>query len=211
MFATRTAAVRIMMVLTTAITLCNMYITGASVKDWLHSTRGAKKQFRTKLPILVNTAALRVEANDYYNIHSDQEWSSLFTPLPGYPFGFVQLESEEDGTKAFFEPAVYHQMHCLDILRQMIVHHDWSDRASEERAIWHVNHCLNMVRQAILCNADTTLEPSYIFDVVNGRNQSAASGLDVMHVCRDWSQIRSYVEENYRSTLAHGTSKENRD
>lgn len=140
---------------------------------------------------------LKVQATQQYHISNDNDWHSTYTPS-GYQSGFVHLGSR--GTADFYEPAIYHQFHCLDALRRSVVHHNWSDVSTKSRAERHVHHCLNMIRQAILCNSDTTLEPAFIYNVRDGRNQSAASGLNVPHVCRDWTQVRSFAHENYVNT-----------
>ena len=143
-----------------------------------------------------------VEATPFYDIHNDDDWNTIFPN--GYSTGFVRLGK---GAK-FYEPSIYHQMHCLNILRQSIVHHDWSNATNQERVLWHVHHCLNMIRQAILCNADSTLEPSFFYRLNKGKNESAASGLDVLHTCRDWTQIRAYAESNFHDTKTLGAGRD---
>ncbi|KAF9463669.1 hypothetical protein BDZ94DRAFT_1258260 [Collybia nuda] len=147
-----------------------------------------------EVPIIIEPAMLKVQATEHYNINNDDDWYSTYAPS-GYGSGSIRLSDTD-----FYRPAVYHQFHCLDMLRRSIVHHNWSDVATEHRMERRVHQCLNMIRQAILCNSDTTLEPSYIYGVRDGRNESAASGLDVPHVCRDWTQVRSYVQSNYIQT-----------
>ncbi|KAJ3980398.1 hypothetical protein F5890DRAFT_1468237 [Lentinula detonsa] len=149
-----------------------------------------------ELPIRLRPAALKIVPTEHYHILNDTQWHTTFSPQPGYTFGFVRLGTEVTP----FEPAIFHQMHCLNVLRQSLVSDDWSDVSEHGPRLWHVNHCLNMIRQAILCNSDTTLEPSYIYGTHKGRNQSAASGMDVWHICRDWNQVDEFVKENYKQT-----------
>jgi hypothetical protein len=59
-----------------------------------------------------------------------------------------------------------------------------------------IQHCLNYLRQAILCNSDTTLEPSFPYILPDNTSTSAASGIGVVHKCVDWTQVRSFVEAN---------------
>lgn len=147
------------------------------------------------LPITLHPAALKVEATENYHILNDAQWSTTFTSSE-----YTKLGSDLKP----YKPATYHQMRCLDLLRRAVVHYNWLDTSLEKRRLWHVNHCLNMMRQAILCNGDITLEPSYVLNVFNGRNQSAASGLDVMHVCRDWTQVIGFAKASYIKTGSPG-------
>lgn len=49
----------------------------------------------------------------------------------------------------------------------------------------------------ILCAGDMTLETSVPTINAIGQPDNAATGLDVLHKCRDWTQIRDYLDENY--------------
>ncbi|KAF5358571.1 hypothetical protein D9757_012957 [Collybiopsis confluens] len=153
------------------------------------------KEIHSELPIPHQLAALKMVTTDYYHILNNEEWQSTFTPS-GAPFGFVRLGEDA----APLEPAIFHQMHCLDTLRKSILFFDWRNISAYERQLWHVNHCMNMLRQAILCNSDITLEPSFVYGIYDGRNQSAASGMDVWHVCRDWTQVNKFVGDNFAQT-----------
>jgi hypothetical protein len=51
----------------------------------------------------------------------------------------------------------------------------------------HAHHCYNYIRQGLQCGLDITLEPSH--DQLSG----------TMHVCRDWIQIREFMEQNYKT------------
>ena len=55
----------------------------------------------------------------------------------------------------------------------------------------HITHCFNLLRQAILCAADTTLDPM--------KDGQATDGLNVTHVCRDWTQVYAFVTANQLS------------
>lgn len=122
-------------------------------------------------------------------MQSDQDWDSLM-PV-GYQSGFVRL----DASNAPFEPSIYHQLHCLNNLRNIFMQPGWANDTHKE---WHVNHCLNYIRQTILCTGDITLEPSFEYTLRNGNRVPASHGSDVAHVCRDWTTVRSFSENNYR-------------
>lgn len=74
---------------------------------------------------------------------------------------------------------MFHQMHCLQVLRTTIV---------QGRADQHARHCLNFLRQTVLCASDTTL------DALDSKK--GTKGLGSVHVCRDWQKVYDFVEEN---------------
>lgn len=82
-----------------------------------------------------------------------------------------------------FGISMFHQIHCLSMIRHALIN----------GADGHSGHCLNFLRQAILCNSDTTLDPLL---VKPDGTMTSTNGVGVTHVCRDWSQIYSYVKEN---------------
>ncbi|KAJ7037257.1 hypothetical protein C8F04DRAFT_421478 [Mycena alexandri] len=165
-------------------------VLAASTSLRMHLTLNRSSQGNTtpqdimQLPIHVHPAALTVETTDHYGLDAEAEWSSLMPS--GHGFGFVRFDPHSRP----WEPSVYHQLHCLSTLRQFFVH------GAANMSQWHMDHCLNHLRQAILCNADTTLEPSYIYRLSDNTSTSAASGIGVVHTCADWTQVRSFVEEN---------------
>ena len=84
--------------------------------------------------------------------------------------------------------AMFHQMHCLQRIRDAIVQGDPG---------MHTQHCLNLLRQAVLCASDTTL------DALNSAH--GTDGLGVVHVCRDWRKVYDFVEENQKRRMRNTT------
>ncbi|KAJ7225113.1 hypothetical protein B0H12DRAFT_1030619, partial [Mycena haematopus] len=65
--------------------------------------------------------------------------------------------------------------------------------------------CLGQTRHAIsICNSDFTLEPSLVCDA-REKCAPAATGDRVAHECRNWVQVRKFVEDNQASwdTIDH--------
>ena len=63
------------------------------------------------------------------------------------------------------------------------------------------------LREFILCNADTTLEESYLIVHENGFKEHGATGMDMIHRCKDWTTVRDYLEDNFTERLAKGSGK----
>jgi hypothetical protein len=148
-----------------------------------------------KLPVRLREAALEVEwlDDEVYGLYADADWRSLF---PQGQSGFVAL----GGTRERFAIGMYHQLHCLEVLRTGYA--AGKGAALEypgNGTIWdhHVNHCLNYLREVVLCNADTTLIPAIPED-----GEFIATSMGVVHRCKDWTQLREIVERNMDETRA---------
>lgn len=144
----------------------------------------------TSLPVGYQyPVALEVVDSDRYGMQDNNDWSSVI-PV-GH--GFVRLGRDH----AFYAVSMYHQMHCLNSFRKMFNGRN-SSRATHDAD--HALHCLTYLRQMVLCNADATLEPAFEVHNVDGRKTQAAYGTGVTHQCRDWVQVRNFVEKNYEET-----------
>ncbi|CAJ2508323.1 Uu.00g133490.m01.CDS01 [Anthostomella pinea] len=87
---------------------------------------------------------------------------------------------------------VYHQLHCLDIIRKFIWrnHYQHVDTFMDPpQMVWeHVDHCIDLLRQVLMCNGDIGL----IFYTDVGKEQPIAR-VSTTHMCRNFSQITEWV------------------
>ncbi|KAF2834033.1 hypothetical protein CC86DRAFT_400598 [Ophiobolus disseminans] len=133
-------------------------------------------------------------------------WNTTFSHLPKshvqnawerlYPLGQGHIEHPilcPDGTKTL---AVYHQLHCLqaiDLYYSKQLHTNFN--SSRERTFnAHIHHCFDYLRQAIICAADTNLEP---FDSRFYGVQTA-----IPKKCRDIREVNKFAERYRSSQLA---------
>ncbi|KAK0207018.1 hypothetical protein DFS33DRAFT_1318472 [Desarmillaria ectypa] len=153
-------------------------------------TKGESRE----LPERINDAVLRFEFGNY-SITSDDEWASLFPPHGGQ----VLL----DGSK--YDVSLYLQLRCLDTVRVAFVTlRDVFNGQSTVRTIDSVDfketeYCLDVLRQTVICTADITLEPGEVVVLPDGSTDMAATGNHVDHICKDWAQVREFVEKNQES------------
>lgn len=127
-----------------------------------------------------------------YSIYADDDWASLIPE----DSGFVDLGPNHE----MFSLSMYHQLHCLDVMR-----HAFATAKARVLAFpgngtkveHHVSHCLVYLREMVLCAGDTTLEPAdaVVLDKA-GKEHLGSTGDNVIHKCRDWTQIRGLVEAN---------------
>ncbi|KAJ7661184.1 hypothetical protein B0H17DRAFT_898944, partial [Mycena rosella] len=136
----------------------------------------------SEIPRYFRPAAMKFEVPDgQYPLEDDGKWASNIPPQRG----FIRLGSE--GTT--FAVALYHQLHCINGVRSAYV---WTrdgrfkTEAARLGAFGHVNHCFDVLRQSLLCKADTTLIPA-----------GAADQAGVTRRCRDWAQVREYIDSNH--------------
>lgn len=60
-------------------------------------------------------------------------------------------------------------------------------------------HCLNYLCETVLCTSDVMLETSIPKLNPLGKEDNRASGLGIDHRCRDWVQVREYLEMNWEN------------
>lgn len=115
-------------------------------------------------------------------ITATAEWNAIRPPGKG----FVFLGEEHFA----FGVSMWHQMHCLNHIRSVLVN---GDDGSD-----HTAHCFHYLRQAILCAADTTLEPGGTnMKLANG--DKVAAGVETVHTCRDWRQVYDWMENQHKT------------
>ncbi|KAJ7037254.1 hypothetical protein C8F04DRAFT_1093061 [Mycena alexandri] len=127
---------------------------------------------------------------DRYTLNATADWRSVLPPGNGW----VKLGL---GYRPF-SISMYHQLHCIIGIRHALYLSAIGEESRAAATRSHSNHCFNYLRQLLLCGADTTLEPTEVLNLPDGRVGAAASGEGVRHVCRDWTQVRSFVERNWQ-------------
>ncbi|KAA1473544.1 hypothetical protein DENSPDRAFT_279254 [Dentipellis sp. KUC8613] len=113
-----------------------------------------------------------------YGPNSKAEWAAL---VPGN--GTVQLGPHG----RTFSIAMFHQLKCLDIIREAMVH---TEVEVEDRDPV-VDHCVNYLRQIVLCHAHTTIE-SVRSEVGPHVTDTTRMG----YVCQNWRLLYDAAKEN---------------
>jgi len=144
-----------------------------------------------QIPLHVPSVQLEIEDTVRYGISDPDAWPDWrTTDLFPNAMGFVQLGP--DGRT--FGVSMFHQLHCLQMIRAAVIERHPEAVHSNK----HAQHCFDFIRQAILCAADTTLDP---IDRVGttGKKGQGADGVGTTHVCRDWEAVYDFVYENQMS------------
>ncbi|KZW04460.1 hypothetical protein EXIGLDRAFT_716414 [Exidia glandulosa HHB12029] len=145
------------------------------------------KDFPPELEMHVPLTTQVFDAAREYTLYADDAWQSLFTRSNGY----VRLGDVGQP----FAVAMWHQLHCLDGLRDALKHGREGNMTDED--VGHIDHCLDYLRQTVRCWSDTTLEAAERVEMPDGTARAGATGIGDLHICRDWRHVTDYVEDNY--------------
>ncbi|KAL8868902.1 MAG: hypothetical protein Q9215_008119 [Flavoplaca cf. flavocitrina] len=87
---------------------------------------------------------------------------------------------------------VFHQLHCLNMIRKRIYSKEKFDREDELMGMDHVEHCIDELRQSLMCTSDITpLSWKWV-----EKDQEAKEVADVIRTCRKFDSIRDWAQEN---------------
>ncbi|KAF2022493.1 hypothetical protein EK21DRAFT_83250, partial [Setomelanomma holmii] len=82
--------------------------------------------------------------------------------------------------------AVFHQLHCLNLIRKGIYGGVDMSNQDDLMGIEHLDHYIDMLRQSIICNSDVTLT-TFTQTSLNTPMKVVA---EVVHTCRSFSKIQ---------------------
>ncbi|KAI0428525.1 hypothetical protein F5Y09DRAFT_312895 [Xylaria sp. FL1042] len=128
----------------------------------------------------------------------DEAWHELlrFTTLRASaselePSNQTSVELPDGGYMVWL--GVFHQLHCIKMLRQLRYREHYRPQIPEEdRPHWeiHLDHCLDLLRSATMCHADTTLTTFRWTD--NPKPMLNTRRVD--HKCIDWERLMRSIE-----------------
>ncbi|EXJ65414.1 hypothetical protein A1O7_01755 [Cladophialophora yegresii CBS 114405] len=129
----------------------------------------------------------------------DRAWLNMFPKGDGR----VRMRDPEMKMEMqIYDVAVIKQLDCLALLRHILIDysHEHHPLAREKSRAFH---CLDHVRQAVLCAADTTLEPtseppgqSQHYGNAGTSGENVNAGAAQLHTCKNWTAVKRWVEEN---------------
>ncbi|KAJ7466271.1 hypothetical protein B0H11DRAFT_1814598 [Mycena galericulata] len=124
----------------------------------------------------------------------DKAWRAL------YAFSETQVPKSEanktwpilgDSDHYLLALDAFHQLHCLDILRQRL--HPGHNYTRTGMSMNHIRHCIGAIRQGLMCAADISTvvwQWSHEFKRAEQRD-------DVPHVCRDYEKIQDWAKSHH--------------
>ncbi|KAI1078278.1 hypothetical protein F5B20DRAFT_234860 [Whalleya microplaca] len=85
--------------------------------------------------------------------------------------------------------AVFHQLHCLNMIRKAIYGGADMSNMDDAMGIEHLDHCVDMLRQSIMCTSDIT--PTTF--ARTSLDSSMKVVAEVVHTCRSFSKIQQWA------------------
>ncbi|KAJ8131459.1 hypothetical protein O1611_g2171 [Lasiodiplodia mahajangana] len=120
-----------------------------------------------------------------FTLRPDNETDALWDSIFPRGRGFIKHPEISPDVHCL---AVYHQLHCLEIIRSGY----WSAMDGAEPSHHaepsHLRHCFDYLRQSVMCSADTNLEP-----VIEGRGGVNGFGSD--RKCRDFGRVSAWADK----------------
>ncbi|KAI8936756.1 hypothetical protein NX059_006003 [Plenodomus lindquistii] len=126
----------------------------------------------------------------YVDVQNASQYSNLPRPIHDYP------------SKHVYTTSVTHQLHCLYTIvaaynTQKLALSSPSPASSTPiiKMPWHINHCFEYLRQAVMCAGDVALEgAATTFPEGELGDRGGSDGWDAKHVCRNYGEVREYLE-----------------
>ncbi|CAN9228036.1 unnamed protein product [Alternaria sp. RS040] len=150
----------------------------------------SRKLFPKKFAEVPNLRFQGTSADDARKI----DWESqLLTPNGG----FLMVE-EWDYKVQGYGVSMFHQLHCLTMIRTMLLGGEMSTAHEAKGNEWkadplHFLHCLDYMAQAILCAADDTLEKPTKTMNWKGNEVEGIDGMGHTHQCRNATMLHERV------------------
>jgi len=126
------------------------------------------------------------EGLGYVNVTNPSQYNNLPKPIHDYPSSHVYTTS------------MTHQLHCLYTILE--AYNTLQLPISARQPIkmpWHINHCFEYIRQAMMCAGDVALEGAATTFPAGegGEDRGGSDGWDAKHVCKDYGQVKDYLED----------------
>lgn len=98
---------------------------------------------------------------------------------------------------------VFHQLHCLDSLRQSLRPERYGPHEEPEDGkppmpvgLAHWDHCVEVIRQSLMCSVDTS---PVTWKYIPGQVRPVTTTTE--HVCTKWGPIKAWAEEHVQVHL----------
>ena len=93
---------------------------------------------------------------------------------------------------------VFHELHCLNYVREYLHQDYYKVKEPPESRILHVDHCIDTLRQTLMCHGDIAL---HTFDWIPDYRRPWPN-FNVVHECRNFDAIYDWAEKHSVPTLA---------
>ncbi|KAI1168617.1 hypothetical protein F5B18DRAFT_669868 [Nemania serpens] len=137
------------------------------------------------------------------NATTDAAWSTILdaglvrlTPEQAAKLSAPTVKSRQDPTSYVGILEVFHQLHCVNILRHRLYNYDPEVQIGDA---FHIGHCFEYLRQSVMCLADVNIAPINF----NEKTHEYAIHWDTVRQCRNFGKIHRWAMDE-----AHHESEE---
>lgn len=134
---------------------------------------------------------------------------------------FARMSSPGEETRSY-GVSMFHQLHCLEMLRGAIHKRQHESHQHGSRAVArdrleapehvlkadkpmsleeHLDHCLDYLSQAAMCSADDTLEPSFDGVLETGEKVIVIDGVGTYHQCKSTEGLHNVMLQSQKKPL----------
>ena len=110
----------------------------------------------------------------------------------------TSLPLNDDGGGYLAVVDVFHELHCLNYVREYLHRDYYHNKETPETQILHVDHCIDTLRQTLMCHGDIAL---HTFDWIPHYRRPEPN-FNVVHECRNFEAIYDWAEKHSVPTLA---------
>ncbi|KAI1763930.1 hypothetical protein GGR53DRAFT_495490 [Hypoxylon sp. FL1150] len=151
--------------------------------------------------------------SSHFNSPPTPENNAMWMDLLGPGMGFVGIQNPSQyglppGISDDHNPpdvevfgiSMFHQLHCLMIIRDVF----WANagsKAADEEEVKHVNHCFDYIRQGIMCAGDMSIEGAAKPKPGESSNVYRVNGYGSRHQCKNYQTAREWMDKNVPGQL----------
>ncbi|KAJ7771234.1 hypothetical protein B0H14DRAFT_2539093 [Mycena olivaceomarginata] len=186
--STRTVSLALTVMLLTA-TLVFMVSSHGWKEDEMQTENDLSFAVQLNEPVV-----MRITSSAHYQFDTEEgaaEYAKLL-PSGGHT---VHIMNERTGLMETYTVTLFHQMKCLDILRD-----EYLKVVAGAVPSFLTRHCMNYLRQSILCRPNLRME--------SVKNTVGTAIRDYEAVCLDWTKIYEEAEQNYAAFRVWNGSRE---
>ncbi|PLB50807.1 hypothetical protein P170DRAFT_425108 [Aspergillus steynii IBT 23096] len=115
--------------------------------------------------------------------------------------------SPDDSTRIIANLEVYHQLECLNTLRQHTYRQTYNYTGfpafagTEAQIMTRLDQCIEVLRTTLMCAADAT---PYLIKMAPDRPLGEGPDFNTLHQCRDFSKVTEWSRKNGLKSLIRG-------
>ncbi|PCG89627.1 Protein of unknown function DUF3328 [Penicillium occitanis (nom. inval.)] len=144
------------------------------------------------------TVELEKAWDDLWNYGAFNVPKDMLPKLNKSTTGWREVPEEKGGGVAGLLEG-FHQIHCLNLIRQYTYRDEWDYSAlpsfdgSPQLVRHHVDHCIETLRINLMCTADVT---PYLIEINPARRLGEDPNFNTLHKCRKWDKLVEWAKEH---------------